>query len=76
MAPRRTGAMQDTELYHYLLGIAPPWTVERVKLDLVNQWVDVWASHEEDLQWSCPECGALVPLYDHAAERSWRRSST
>jgi hypothetical protein len=32
--------MQDTELYRYLLGIEPPWTVERVKLDLVNQRVD------------------------------------
>jgi transposase len=64
--------MQDTELYRYLLGIERPWTVERVKLDLVNQRVDVWATHEEDLRWPCPECGALVALYDHAPERSWR----
>jgi len=65
MAARRTGAMQDTELYRYLLGIEAPWTVEKVKLDLVNQRVDVWASHEEDLRWPCPGCGVLVPLYDH-----------
>jgi transposase len=64
--------MRDTELYRYLLGIEPPWTVERVKLDLVNQRVDIWANHEENLRWSCPECGALVTLYDHAPERSWR----
>ena len=64
--------MRDTELYRYLLGIEPPWTVERVELDLVNQRVDVWARHEEDLRWPCPECGALVALYDHAPERSWR----
>jgi len=64
--------MQDTELYRYLLGIEPPWTVERVKLDLVNQRVDVWANHAEDLRWLCPECETLVPLYDHAPERSWR----
>ena len=30
MAPRRAGAMKDTELYRYLLGIEEPWAVERV----------------------------------------------
>jgi hypothetical protein len=48
---KRTGAVQDTELNRYLLGIEPTWTVERVKLDLVNQEVDVWANHEEGLRW-------------------------
>ena len=47
MAPRRTGAMQDTELYRYLLGIEEPWTVERVTLDVKNQRVDVWATHKK-----------------------------
>jgi transposase len=64
--------MQDTELYRYLLGIEAPWTVKKVQLDLVNQRVDVWADHAEDLRWPCPECGILVPLYDHAVERAWR----
>jgi transposase len=64
--------MQDTELYRYLLGIEAPWTVKRVQLDLINQRVDVWADHAEDLRWPCPECGVLVPLYDHAVERAWR----
>ena len=64
--------MRDTELYRYLLGIKPPWEVERVELDVENQRVDIWVVHEEGSRWSCPECGALVPLYDHAQERSWR----
>ena len=64
--------MQDMELYRYLLGIEAPWMLERVKLDLVNQRVDVWAKHEEDLRWPCPECGALASLHDHAPERAWR----
>src|SRR4030042_4057212 len=72
MASMRTGAMQDIELYRYLLGIEAPWTVKKVQLDVVNQRVDVWADHVEDLRWPCPECGDLVPLYDHAAERAWR----
>ena len=64
--------MRDTELYRYLLGIKPPWKVERVELDVGNQRVDIWVIHEEGLRWSCPECGALVSLYDHAQERGWR----
>src|SRR4030066_2467038 len=72
MAQRRTGAMQDTELFRYLLGIEPPWEVETVELDVKNQRVDIWVIHEEGLRWSCPECGALLSLYDHAPERGWR----
>src|SRR4030065_245793 len=72
MAPRRTGAMKDTELYRYLLGILGPWTVERVTLDMENQRVDVLVTHPEGIRWPCPECGAMASLYDHAPERAWR----
>jgi len=64
--------MEDTELYRYLLGLEAPWTVERVTLDLTSQRVDVWADHAEGVRWACPECGAMMTLYDHAPERSWR----
>lgn len=46
--------------------------MERVTLDVANQRVDVWAAHAEGLRWPCPECGAMMPLYDHAPERTWR----
>jgi len=72
MAPRRTGAMQDVELYRYLLGVQAPWKIEKVKLDVAKQRVDIWVIHEERLEWPCPECGTLGSLYDHAPERSWR----
>lgn len=64
--------MKDTELYRYLLGIEEPWTVGRVTLDVENQRVDVWATHQEGIRWPCPECGVLASLYDHAPERGWR----
>ena len=64
--------MQDTALYHYLLGLQLPWTVSRVNLDVNAQRVDVWAAHPEDAAWACPHCSTVLPLYDHAEERAWR----
>lgn len=37
--------MQDTELYRYVLGLEEPWKVERVKLDVIQERVDIWAGH-------------------------------
>jgi len=64
--------MRDTELYRQLLGLASPWTVTRVELAVKEQRVDVWTGHPEGERWPCPECGALLPLYDHTEEREWR----
>jgi hypothetical protein len=47
--------MQDIELYRYLLGLESPWTVERVKLDIIGQRVDIWATPAEGLRWACPD---------------------
>lgn len=64
--------MQDTALYHYLLGLKSPWTVSRVELNIKRQCVEVWAEHPEGALWSCPKCAQELPLYDHAEERTWR----
>lgn len=64
--------MRDTELYRHLLGLEAPWTVGRVELTLKSQQVDVWVEHPEGTRFACPECGAELPVYDHAPERSWR----
>jgi transposase len=64
--------MRDIELYRHLLGIESPWTVTQVELNVADQRVDVWAGHEEHVPWTCPECGAHAPVYDHADERVWR----
>lgn len=64
--------MQDTELYRHLLGLAAPWSVARVQLDVSGQQVDVWVEHVKGTRWPCPTCGRELGLYDHAAERVWR----
>src|SRR5579871_4291917 len=64
--------MRDVELYKHLLGLESPWTVSRVELTIKDQRVDVWAAHQENAAFACPECGKIAPLYDHSEERSWR----
>ena len=39
--------MRDTDLYRRLLGLASPWTVDRVDLDVKTRQVDVYAKHEK-----------------------------
>ena len=64
--------MKDTELYRHLLGIEPPWTVDRVDLDVSGQRIDVKLAHKRGRRWPCPECGEACGLHDHAEERTWR----
>jgi transposase len=66
------GLMRDTELYQQLLGLAAPWTVARVQLSVTDVRVDVWVEHPPGCRFGCPECGAQLPVRDHAEERSWR----
>jgi transposase len=64
--------MRDTELYRHLLGLEAPWSVTRVELAVSDQQVDVWAGHADGVEWTCPKCGKVAPLYDHSEERAWR----
>lgn len=68
--------MQDTRLYQQILGIADPWQVARVALDVQQQQVDVFLEHQADASFSCPTCHKPCPLYDHASERIWRHLDT
>ena len=63
--------MQDTELYRHLLGIAAPWSVTRVALEVEKQRVDVFVEHS-DTSWPCPDCGKELSVYDHGEQRQWR----
>jgi transposase len=64
--------MQDTDLYKHLLGLAEPWTVSRVALDVAGGRVDVWAEHSKKARFRCPDCDRECGLYDHDEERAWR----
>ena len=68
--------MHDRQLYQQILGIAAPWFVERVDLDLEAGTVNVHLAHREDATWNCSECGRECPLHDHAPQRTWRHLDT
>ena len=50
--------------------------MERVELKLADGEVHIHLAHEPGIQWSCPECDRLCPLYDHQPERRWRHLDT
>ncbi|MFA5250648.1 MAG: ISL3 family transposase [Parachlamydiales bacterium] len=61
----------EKNLYYHLLGLQEPWKVSEIKLDVMNQKVDVWVEYNASSS-PCSECQTLCPIYDHVNERSWR----
>ena len=64
--------MQDKELYRQILGIASPWSVDHLKLDLEKSAVSVFLYEDTGAPMVCPTCGQTSPVYDHREERTWR----
>jgi transposase len=64
--------MHTKELYRRLLGLSPPWRVENVDIPPGGKGVEVWLAHRKGAQFPCPECGNVLPAYDHVAARAWR----
>lgn len=67
--------MEDRELYHAILGLLPPWGVERVEVNTAGNVVHVWLKEEEGAAFSCPDCGVKRSVYDHV-DREWRHLDT
>ena len=67
--------MEDRALYQTILGLAEPWTVDRVELRELEHAVHVFVEATAETAFTCPECGAVAPVYDHA-ERRWRHLDT
>ena len=63
--------MEDRTLYQTILGLSEPWAVERVELREAEQAVHVFVEATAGTSFTCPDCGTVVPVYDHA-ERRWR----
>lgn len=66
--------MRDTQLYAQILGIALPWKVTNVELDLPHDEVRVHVEHGGD-GLTCPDCGKACPGYDKR-QRRWRHLDT
>ncbi len=62
--------MQEA-LFRQALGLASPWDVERVALDVAHSRIDLYVVWRADSA-ACPACGALEQkIHDHR-QRSWR----
>lgn len=68
--------MQDTTLFETIRGLQTPWHIARVTLDTTGERVDLWAEHDADTRWPCPEGRQELPCRDHAEERVWRQLDT
>lgn len=64
--------MRDTELFTRLLSLERPWSVARVTLDDGTKSIHVLLQHRCNARFCCPECGLVLPLYDHTPMRRWR----
>jgi len=65
--------MRDRDLYAQILGIAAPWHVTDVRLDVPAGKVEVIVEHRGDA--CCPKCGKACPRYD-TRPRRWRHLDT
>lgn len=67
--------MDDKTLYAKLLGLTPPWGVEKVELKLKEGEVHITVALPPEQLWVCPECLERAPIHDHR-ERTWRHLDT
>lgn len=67
--------MNDTQLYEQILGLAYPWSVESVDLDLLEEKVAVNVNFDSSYGFCCPECSKESPRYD-SVSRTWRHLDT
>jgi len=67
--------MQSEQLYAQILGIAAPWQVTEVKLDVPGKSVEVLVEYDRDLPPRCPDCDAACPRHD-TRRKQWRHLDT
>ena len=62
--------------YVLLLGVKGSSGVSGVNLDMVGRRVEIRLEWAMEHGVSCPECGGVCPMADHAPERTWRHLDT
>ena len=67
--------MDIEEHYGKLLGIESPWSISDVKLDMLEQRVDIEIEYADDVG-PCPECESISPKHDDRTKRTWRHLDT
>ena len=66
-------SMNDTQLYHQLLGVEAPWYVADVRLDIEEEAVYITLDFDgKTANFACPKCQRFANLYDRRETRSWR----
>lgn len=58
--------------YGQLLGIASPWQVREVKLEVAEKRVEIELGWSSGAVVRCPQCGKESGLKDYTSERRWR----
>jgi transposase len=64
--------MRTADLYRHLLGLPPPWKIDRIDVSPEEKRIDVRVSHRPRVRFPCPECGLELSVVDHVAARAWR----
>jgi transposase len=64
--------------YGAVLGLAPPWRVKKVDLDMSAMQIRIAVEYPAGVPLKCPErgCNHECRLKDHREERSWRHLDT
>jgi len=57
--------------YGLLLGIASPWEISSIDLQMQDKRVDIVIEYTYD-QGPCPECSRLCPRHDRRKTLRWR----
>jgi transposase len=64
--------MRDIDFFSRLLALQRPWRVEDVTIQENLETINIVVDHRINARFRCPECGVVLPLYDHTPLRKWR----
>lgn len=67
--------MRDVTLYENLLGLRPPWSIEKVDLRLDAGEIVLHVAVDEGVLWGCPKCSERMHVHDYRVRR-WRHLDT